>query len=223
MRMCRCAGRARLRGRLRAGVAVAARAVSRQEIETCLVKRARRSIHASFWVFHQSARIYDALDAAARGDFAKTCAAMASTLWQLQRCAACFGAARCNPAALHCHWFFNDAQSDQRSKSLAAGRCWLQIEHPRWSARSEVERFACCTVAKASPAAAWARALFIEHNLEPLLEESCGALCCSLATFGQARHPLSQLAHFVVSLALCAAVRVERIASSSRSVNQLPH
>ena len=121
MRMCRCAGRARLRGRLRAGVAVAARAVSRQEIETCLVKRARRSIHASFWVFHQSARIYDALDAAARGDFAKTCAAMASTLWQLQRCAACFGAARCNPAALHCHWVFNEAQGASEAKPVAAG------------------------------------------------------------------------------------------------------
>ena len=56
MRMCRCAGRVRLRGRLRAGVAVAAAHVSRQEIETCLVKRARRSIHASFWLFHQPAR-----------------------------------------------------------------------------------------------------------------------------------------------------------------------
>ena len=30
--------------------------LSRQEIETCLVKRARRSIHASFWLFHQPAR-----------------------------------------------------------------------------------------------------------------------------------------------------------------------
>ena len=68
MRMCRCAGRARLRGRLRAGVAVAARAVSRQEIETCLVKRARRSIHASFWLFHQPARNASISDAGARGD-----------------------------------------------------------------------------------------------------------------------------------------------------------
>ena len=68
MRMCRCAGRVRLRGRLRAGVAVAASAVSRQEIETCLVKRARRSIHASFWLFHQPARNASISDAVARGD-----------------------------------------------------------------------------------------------------------------------------------------------------------
>ena len=68
MRMCRCAGRVRFRGRLRAGVAVAASAVSRQEIETCLVKRARRSIHASFWLFHQPARNASISDAAARGD-----------------------------------------------------------------------------------------------------------------------------------------------------------
>ena len=33
----------------------------------------------------------------------------------------------------------------------------------------------------------------------------------------------SHLAHFVVSLALCAAVGVERIASSSRSTHLLPH
>ena len=121
MRMCRCAGRVRLRTFACPLSPSRRQQLSRQEIETCLVKRARRSIHASFWVFHQSARIYDALDAAARGDFAKTCAAMASTLWQLQRCAACFGAARCNPAALHCHWVFNEAQGASEAKPVAAG------------------------------------------------------------------------------------------------------
>ena len=68
MRMCRCAGRVRLCRCLRAGVAVAASDVSRQEIETCLVTRARRSIHASFWLFHQPARNASISDAAARGD-----------------------------------------------------------------------------------------------------------------------------------------------------------
>ena len=54
VRMCRCAGRVRLRGRLRAGVAVAASAVSRQEIETHLVKRAVGKYMHRLWV-HQSA------------------------------------------------------------------------------------------------------------------------------------------------------------------------
>ena len=113
-----------------------------------------------------------------------------------------------------------------RAASDQINRCKLMLvtERAHNVARAFPSRaLACGTAAIGVAAAAWARALFIEHNLEPLLEESCGALCCSLATFGQARHPLSQLAHFVVSLALCAAVRVERIASSSRSVNQLPH
>ena len=211
-------------GCLRAGVAVVARAVSRQEIETCLVKRARRSIHASFWVFHQSARIYDALDAAARGDFAKTCAAMASTLWQLQRCAACFGAARCNPAALHCHWVFNEAQGASEAKPVAAG---LMLVTDR--ARNVVRAFP-------------SRALCVRHSaigvalqqpgLEPYSSNTTSSRSWrslpvrSIAgsrPLVKARQPLSHLAHFVVSLALCAAVRVERIASSSRSVNQLPH
>ena len=60
-------------------VAVAAGALSRQEIETCLVKRARRSIHASFWLFHQPARIYDGFWTRRR--------AAAWTAWtRLQRC-----------------------------------------------------------------------------------------------------------------------------------------
>ena len=57
MRMCRCAGRVRLRRCLRAGVAVATASVpSRQEIETHLVKRAVGKYMHRLWV-HQSARI----------------------------------------------------------------------------------------------------------------------------------------------------------------------
>ena len=68
MRMCRCAGRVRLRTFACPLSTSRREQLSRQEIETCLVKRVRRSIHASFWLFHQPARNASILDAAARGD-----------------------------------------------------------------------------------------------------------------------------------------------------------
>ena len=42
-------------------------------------------------------------------------------------------------------------------------------------------------------AAAWARALFVEHNLEPLSEESSSTLYHRLATFGQGSKPSKKL------------------------------
>ena len=68
MRMCRCDGACPFTD-VCVRVSPARREqLSRQEIETCLVTRARRSIHASFWVFHQPARNASIWDAAARGD-----------------------------------------------------------------------------------------------------------------------------------------------------------
>ena len=84
--------------------------------------------------------------------------------WQLQRCAACLLSrgrwrekcvrcvrARCNPAALHCPLALYRGSELPAIKSIAASRCWLQNEHPTWSARFRVERFACGTVQLASP------------------------------------------------------------------------
>ena len=47
-----------------------------------------------------------------------------------------------------------------------------------------MQRFGQMHSGKGVAAAAWARALFIEHNLEPLSEESSSTPCCILATFG---------------------------------------
>ena len=99
--------------------------LSRQEIETCLVKRARRSIHASFWLFHQPARNASISDAAARGDGvnALTAAALrcvfAERQWRENACAA-----RAHAATLQgctCPWVLYEAQGGERGKAIAAG------------------------------------------------------------------------------------------------------
>ena len=130
--------------------------LSRQEIETCLVKRARRSIHASFWLFHQPARNASISDAAARGYGVNArqlqrCAAflLSRGRWRENACVACARAA--TPAALHCPLALYRGSELPAIKSIAASRCWLQNEHPTWSARFRVERFACGTVQLASP------------------------------------------------------------------------
>ena len=51
--------------------------------------------------------------------------------------------------------------------------------------RARVQRFGQMhTAAMPRSAAAWARALFVEHDLGPLLEDSSGTLYRRLATFG---------------------------------------
>ena len=103
--------------------------------------------------------------------------------------------ARFNPAALHCHWVSFEAQG---AASDQINRCKLMLvtERAHNVARAFPSRaLACGTAAIGVAAAAWARALFIEHNVEPLSEESSGAFRRSLATFGQGSTALSHLAH----------------------------
>ena len=180
-------------GRLRAGVAGAARARSRQEIETCLVKRARRSIHASFWLFHQPARSGSILDAAARGDGVTLrctrCLIAGTHRWRGRSLR--FSAARVHAFGFSCSAAASLAESLRGAVSYAtAAKLMLYTNaDTRPNGVFRVQRFGCYTAAMASlqlstePLALEPK--FIERDLGPLLEDSSGTLCCRFATFGQ--------------------------------------
>ena len=115
-------------------------------------------------------------------------------------------------AALHCPLALYRGAERPAIKSIAASRCWLQNEHPTWSARFRAERLRAAQQQLASLCAAWARALFIERDLEPLLKESSSTLCCRLATFGQgSTAALKAGQHRIMGKAL-SRLRVEEIA-----------
>ncbi len=76
---------------------------------------------------------------------------------------------------------------------------------------------------KGVAAAAWARAQIDRTQPRAALGGALQYALSQVRDLWSGLDGRSHLAHFVVSLALCAAVRVERIASSSRSAHLWPH